>query len=131
MDLQTKILEGAGGEQYSILVARGALTEGTLRETFRKIRTIVETHSARKFIVDLQYTTIIRKGELNIDEVVTDLENLSLKCCRIIFVCPMGTGHYGSLHEVSLRLSARGGSAAVFTDPKRAADWLALQGILK
>jgi hypothetical protein len=131
MNLQTKILEGVDGEDYWILVARGALTEGTLRETLQKIAETMRTQAGRKFLVDLQYTTIIRKGELNIDEVLTGLEKSSLNDCRVIFVCPMGSGHYRALHELSVRLAAQGVGTAVFTDPKRAADWLTLQRILK
>ena len=126
MDLQTKILEGADGEDYWIVVARGALTEGTLREMLQKLAAIASTSTARKFLVDLQYTTIIRRGELSVDEVIAGLDDFPLRCCRIIFVCPMGTGHYGSLQELSVHLSGRGVRTAVFTDPKRAADWLSL-----
>lgn len=128
MNLQTKILEGAGGVDYWILVAHGALTEGTLRETLLKIVATMGIHTARKFLVDLQYTTIIRKGELDIIEVVRALEISSLKSSFIAFVCPMGTGHYPSLSELCMHLSALGLTNVVFTDPKRAVDWLAVQG---
>ena len=124
MNLQTKILDGAQGGDYLIVVGQGALTEGTLRQTLEKISATVCTHSARKFLVDFQYTTIIRKGELDIEEVLAT-SNLFLDQCRIVFVCPMGSGHYRSLGELSARLSDAGLSAAVFTDPKRAAKWLA------
>ena len=127
MNLQTKILEGAGGEDYLILVARGALTEGTLRETLQKIFATISTHCARKFLVDFQYTTIIRKGDLDVDEVLTKLD-LSYAHGSVVFVCPMGSGHYRSLSEVSARLARRGFHTAVFTDPKPAAEWLAQLG---
>jgi hypothetical protein len=124
MDLQTKTLEGAPGGNCLILIARGALTEGTLRQTLEKISATRNTHGVRKFLVDFEYTTIIRKGELDIDEVLTT-PDLSLDRCRIVFVCPMGSGHYGPLRELSSRLSQRGLSAAVFIDTKSAAEWLA------
>ena len=76
MNLQTKILEGAG-EDYLILVARGALTEGTLRQTLEKISATTNTHGAHRFLVDLQYTTIIRKGELEIDEILRESDLIS------------------------------------------------------
>ena len=126
MNLETKILEGVGGD-YLILVARGALTEGTLRQTLEKIFATMNTHGARRFLADLQYTTIIRKGELDIDEVLRE-SDLSLEQCRIVFVCPMGSGHYRSLRELISRLSQRGLSVAVFTDPKSATEWLAQVG---
>jgi hypothetical protein len=98
-----------------------------LKETLHKLGAIMSTHLARKFLVDLQYTTMIRKGEFNIDQVLSGLEDLPLNRCRIIFVCPAGSGHYTALQDLCVRLSARGGRAAVFTEAKRAADWLALQ----
>jgi hypothetical protein len=123
MHLKTKLFQWGTQGYYLIMVGRGELTGENLKEIFRGSAERSRSSPECKILIDLQdVTTVMTLAE--VEDVIHDLE-LPSKENEVVFVCPAESRHYGAVLALIRGLARRGYHAALFSDPKRATEWLA------